>query len=156
MRKLVMGCAVAAFVAISAQSVARTPASVATNVLEVPKQQEDVGVASWYGEECQGNLTASGEVFDLNGLTAAHWDYPFGTRLRVTNLRNNKSVVVRVNDRGPGIEGRSIDVSMAAAHQLGFLKSGLTEVRVKVVSQPKQKAESAPERRAPAQRASGK
>src|SRR3989304_3444030 len=116
MRNLVMGCAVAAFVAISAQSVARPPASVATVANVVPQDQSKGGLASWYGEEWQGNLTASGETFDLNGLTAAHWEYPFGTRLRVTNLRNKKSVVVRVNDRGPGIGGRVIDVSMAAAH----------------------------------------
>lgn len=158
MRKLVMGCAVVAFVAISAQSGARPPASVATVAQAVPREREkgNVGVASWYGEECQGNLTASGEVFDINGLTAAHWDYPFGTRLRVTNLRNNKSVVVRVNDRGPGIVGRAIDVSMAAAQQLGFLKSGLAEVRVEVVSQPEQKAEIAREGRTHGPRASGK
>ncbi|MBI1940652.1 MAG: septal ring lytic transglycosylase RlpA family protein [Acidobacteria bacterium] len=156
MRKLVMGCAVAALVAISAQSVARPPASVATVVKVVPQDQGKVGVASWYGEECQGNLTASGEVFDLNGLTAAHWEYPFGTRVKITNLKNNKSVVVRVNDRGPGIEGRLIDVSMAAAQQLGFLNSGLTDVRVEVVSAPTQKAESAPETRGPAPGASGK
>ncbi|HUU13467.1 MAG TPA: septal ring lytic transglycosylase RlpA family protein [Terriglobia bacterium] len=156
MRKLVMGCAVAALVAISAQSVARPPASVATAARIVPQEKGTVGMASWYGEECQGNLTASGEVFDLNGLTAADWEYPFGTRLKVTNLRNNRFVVVRVNDRGPGIEGRVIDVSMAAAHQLGFLNSGVAKVRVEVVSTPKPKAEIALDTRTPAPRASGK
>jgi rare lipoprotein A len=156
MRKLVMGCAVAALVAISAQSVARPPASVATAAPIIPQEKGTVGMASWYGEECQGNLTASGEVFDLNGLTAAHWEYPFGTRLKVTNLRNNKSVVVRVNDRGPGIEGRIIDVSMAAAQHLGFLNSGLTKVRIEVVSTPQSKTEIAQGTRTPAPGASGK
>ena len=156
MRKLVMGCAVAALVAISVQSVARPPASVATVAPLVPQEKGTVGVASWYGEECQGNLTASGEVFDLNGLTAAHWDYPFGTRLKVTNLRNNKSVVVRVNDRGPGIAGRVIDLSMAAAHQLGFLNSGVAKVRVEVVSTPEPKTEIAQGNGTPALSSSGK
>jgi rare lipoprotein A len=156
MKKLVMGCGVAALVAISVQSVARPPASVATVAPVVKQQKGSVGLASWYGEECQGNLTASGEVFDLNVLTAAHWEYPFGTRLRVTNLRNNKSVVVRINDRGPGIAGRVIDVSMAAAHQLGFLNSGVAKVRVEVVSTPQPKTEIAQDVRTTALGASGK
>jgi len=156
MKRLVMGCAVAALVAISAQSVASPPASVATAARILPKEEGTVGMASWYGEECQGNLTASGEVFDLNGLTAATWEHPFGTRLKVTNLRNNRSVVVRINDRGPGIEGRVIDVSMAAAHQLGFLNSGVARVRVEVVSTPKPKTEIALETRTPAPMGSGK
>ena len=156
MRNLVMGCAVVALVAISAQSVARPPASVATVVPVVPQEKGIEGMASWYGEECQGNLTASGEVFDLNGLTAAHWEYPFGTRLRVTNLRNNKSVVVRVNDRGPGIAGRVIDLSMAAAHKLGFLNSGIAKVRVEMVSTPDSKTEIAQGMQTPVLRSSGK
>jgi rare lipoprotein A len=76
----------------------------------------------------------------MQGLTAANWDYPFGTRLRVTNLINKKSVIVRVNDRGPGIPGRVIDLSMAAAKRLGFIRAGVTPVQVEVVHLAKQSA----------------
>lgn len=137
MRKLAMGCAVAAFVALSAQSMASTPASVSTDIPAASNPRGEVGLASWYGEECHGNLTASGEVFDMNGLTAAHWDYPFGTKLRVTNLRNKRQVIVRINDRGPGIEGRIIDLSMEAARQLGYMGAGLATVQLEVVLETK-------------------
>lgn len=136
MRKLVIGCAVAALVALSAPSVARTPASVATDIPTVAPAPYDLGIASWYGEECAGNLTASGEVYDMTGLTAAHWKFPFGTMVRVTNLRNQRTVLVRINDRGPGIEGRIIDLSMEAAKQLAFLRAGLAPVQLEVISEP--------------------
>lgn len=143
MRKMVIGCAVAALLALSASSLASPPASVATRGAAATQPIVEVGVASWYGEERQGNLTANGEVFDMNGLTAAHRDFPMGTKVKVTNLLNRKSVTLRINDRGPGIRGRIIDVSMAAAKSLGFLRSGLVTVQVEVVSLPKPKALSA-------------
>ena len=87
------------------------------------------GVASVYGYK--GQRTASGQIANPAGLTAAHRALPFGTRIRVTNLRNGRSAVVRINDRGPFIRGRIIDVSPAAARALGF--SGLTRVNVTVV-----------------------
>jgi rare lipoprotein A len=102
-----------------------------------PQGQPETGVASWYGQEFQGNETASGEVYDLNGLTAAHLTLPFGTTIRVTNLENGKNVKLRVNDRGPHIGQRLLDVSWAAAKRLGFIHSGTTRVRVEVVSYPK-------------------
>lgn len=91
---------------------------------------EAIGMASWYGPELHGRRTASGERFDRHGLTAAHRSYPFGTRLKVTNLANGQSVVVRVNDRGPFVRGRIVDVSQAAALRIGMLGRGTARVRV--------------------------
>lgn len=88
------------------------------------------GIASFYRH---GTLTASGEKFDMNEFTAAHRTLPFGTRLRVTNLATGRSVLVRVNDRGPFIEGRVVDVSYAAAESLGFTARGVTRVKLDVV-----------------------
>jgi rare lipoprotein A (peptidoglycan hydrolase) len=136
MRNLVLGCAVAALVALSAQSEARPQASFERVIPPTPKPSYQVGVASWYGPECQGNQTANGEIFDMNGLTAAHRKLPLGTIIRVTNLKNNTSLVLRVNDRGPYIQGRVLDVSMAAARYLGFLGAGLTPVRIETFSPP--------------------
>jgi len=102
----------------------------------------DVGVASWYGEKFQGRTTASGEVYDMNGLTAAHRSLPLGTLVEITNLRNQRSVTVRINDRGPAIRAREIDVSRATARALGFIGSGLTTVRMEVVSSPSESTDS--------------
>ena len=139
MRKLVMGCAVATLVVLSPKSEARPRSFFASTfgTTPVPLVPRELGVASWYGEECQGNLTASGELFDMNGLTAAHWVYPLGTKIRVTNLNNNRSLTLRINDRGPGVAGRLLDVSKAAAERLGFLTAGKTLVTIKVVGYPK-------------------
>jgi rare lipoprotein A len=92
-----------------------------------------VGVASWYGQRHQGHATASGEIFDMNKLTAAHRTMPFGTRLRVTNVDNGRSVVVRVNDRGPWVNDRVLDVSLAAAKTLGMTGDGVTKVEIVVL-----------------------
>jgi rare lipoprotein A len=89
-----------------------------------------VGTASWYGDYFQGKPTASGEPFDMRDLTAAHPTLPLGTLVRVTNLRNGKSVVLRINDRGPVVDGRIIDVSYNAARVLGFKEKGLQKVRL--------------------------
>jgi rare lipoprotein A len=88
------------------------------------------GLASWYGSRHHGRRTASGERFNQHALTAAHRSLPIGSRVRVTNLRNLRSVVVRINDRGPHARGRLIDVSRKAAEQLGMLNSGEAPVRV--------------------------
>jgi len=95
-----------------------------------------VGTASWYGEQFDGKETASGEPFDMYDLTAAHPTLPLGTHVKVTNLHNSKSVVVLVNDRGPVVEGRIIDLSYAAAQVLGFQDKGLQRVRLDVVKYP--------------------
>ena len=136
MKKSIMTCAVAVFVALSARSEARPPGAVSTILSRPAPARAEVGVASWYGENFHGNLTANGEVYDMNGLTAAHRELPMGTRVRITNLVNRKSVTVRINDRGPAIPGRMIDVSMAAAKNLGFLKAGLAPVQMEIVSTP--------------------
>jgi rare lipoprotein A len=92
-----------------------------------------LGVASWYGKFFQGRTTASGEPFDENQLTCAHRTLPLGSVLRVTNLRNNKSVIVTVNDRGPVPENRVIDLSRAAADALDFHDEGLAPVKVELI-----------------------
>jgi rare lipoprotein A len=89
-----------------------------------------VGTASWYGEQFQGKQTASGEPFDMRNFTAAHPSLPLGTFVKVTNLTNGKAVVVRINDRGPVVDGRIIDVSYNAARALGFKERGLQTVRL--------------------------
>jgi rare lipoprotein A len=138
MKKLVMGCAVAGLIALSPQTEARSPVSGGETCAPViPKEKLQTGVASWYGEEFQGNTTASGEPYDLNGSTAAHPTLPLGTTVRVTNLKNSKNILVRVNDRGPHSGRRLIDVSWGAARLLGFARSGTTWVRVEVVTYPK-------------------
>ena len=88
------------------------------------------GQASYYGARHHGNKTASGERFDQNALTAAHRTLPFGSRVQVTNLRNDKTVVVRINDRGPYAKKRIIDLSQKAAEQLDMLRDGVVPVRV--------------------------
>lgn len=93
----------------------------------------DKGLASWYGNEYHGRTTASGEVFDQDALTAAHKKLPFGTVVRVTNLRNGRHVVVRINDRGPFIRGRIIDLSRGAARELDMIGEGVVPVRVEVL-----------------------
>jgi len=137
MKKLVMGCAVAGLIALSPKTEARPSVSVGPQrTAAIPKEGPETGVASWYGEEFQGNTTANGEIYDLNGLTAAHPTLPFGTTVRVTNLKNRKNILLRINDRGPYIGRRLIDVSWAAAKRLGFVSSGTTQVRVEVVARP--------------------
>jgi len=86
--------------------------------------------ASWYGPEFHGKPTASGEKFNMYAMTSAHKEFSFGVRLRVTNLRNNKSVVVTVNDRGPFIAGRDLDLSYAAARKIGLVKQGVGRVKI--------------------------
>jgi rare lipoprotein A len=90
----------------------------------------EVGLASWYGPELDGSRTASGEVFRPSEMTAAHPSLPIGTRVRVTNLENGRSVVVRINDRGPFVDGRVLDVSRGAAKALGMTRSGTARVRI--------------------------
>jgi rare lipoprotein A len=93
----------------------------------------EVGEASWYGSPFHGRPTASGEPFDMFALTAAHRALPFGTRCRVTNQRNGRSVVVRVNDRMPRTKGRVIDLSYAAANALNMVRAGHVPVAIEVL-----------------------
>jgi rare lipoprotein A len=92
-----------------------------------------IGTASWYGRDFEGKPTASGEPYNMYDLTAAHPTLPLGTYVKVTNLRNRRVVVVRINDRGPVVEGRIIDVSYSAAKVLKFHTSGVQRVRLDIV-----------------------
>jgi rare lipoprotein A len=94
------------------------------------------GEASWYGAQHQGKRTASGEIFDRDLFTAAHRTLPLGSKIKVTNLANGKSVEVKINDRGPFAEDRIIDLSQAAAKALEFLQSGKATVRLELISDP--------------------
>jgi len=93
----------------------------------------EYGLASWYGSHHAGRPTASGEIFSLHLLTAAHRGLPLGTRVRVTNLKNGRALVVRVNDRGPYIAGRIIDLSLRAARDLAMLHDGVVPVRIEIL-----------------------
>jgi len=91
------------------------------------------GVASYYGKRFHGRLTANGERFNMNAMTAAHKTLPFGTRVRVTNPANGRSVTVRINDRGPFIRGRTIDLSRGAASKIGMISRGHARVKLDIV-----------------------
>lgn len=120
----------------SASSKASSDAAHATAVAaSAPAQPGKTtrGKLSYYGRRFEGRLTASGEDFDPDALTMAHRSLPFGTRVRVTNRRNGRSVIVRVNDRGPAVASRIGDVSLAAARRLGMLKRGVIDGTLEVL-----------------------
>lgn len=121
MKRLLIACALLSLLA-----------GCASQVID-PRGYNETGTASYYGSQHHGKRTASGEPFNQHGLTAAHRELPFGTRVQVTNLSNDKSVVVRINDRGPHTRGRLIDLSRAAAERLGMLHSGTARVRVQAI-----------------------
>ncbi len=126
----------------------REPPAVDTHAVESPEQARREppvvgthaiktfdGIACWYGREHHGRRTANGERFNMYAYTAAHRELPFGTRVRVTNLRNGRDAVVRINDRGPFVRGRVIDLSYIAARDLGMLETGLEEVRLEILDE---------------------
>ena len=96
----------------------------------------EIGSASWYGKKFHGRPTASGEIYDMYKLTAAHKKLPLGTYVKVTNLSNGKSVIVKINDRGPYVKGRIIDLSYAAAKKIGMVKKGVQKVKIEAISYP--------------------
>src|SRR5215470_7378394 len=112
-----------------------TPTAAQKTRTNKPKKNQpyQVGTASWYGDYFQGKPTASGEPYNMYDMTAAHMNLPLGTFVKVTNLRNGRSAVLRVNDRGPYVDGRVIDVSYNAAKALDFKARGLQRVRIDVV-----------------------
>mgnify|MGYP001806356031 CR=1 FL=1 len=124
--------------------IALTTIALSMGVLAPPAlaDTDQTGVASYYW---QGKGTASGERFNADAMTAAHRSLPFNTKVQVTNLRNGRSVVVRINDRGPFIRGRIIDVSKAAAGELGFKGHGLTKVSIKVIGNDTELAAQTPQ-----------
>ena len=93
----------------------------------------ETGTASYYADEFDGKKTANGEIYDMNSLTAAHPTYPFNTLVKVTNLSNQKSVEVRINDRMPQFKGRILDLSLAAANKIEMVNAGIQEVKVEVL-----------------------
>ena len=121
--------------AVAAASEEATQPSVETKLPFVRQAFETVGegVASYYGRELAGNRTSSGERFNPAAFTCAHRSLPLGTKLRVTNLSNGRSVIVRVNDRGPFTRGRILDISLAAAREIAMIGPGSARVRLEVV-----------------------
>jgi peptidoglycan lytic transglycosylase len=117
--------------ATNLQPISSKPA--AANATQPKTKPYQVGTASWYGDYFEGKETASGEPFNMYDLTAAHPTLPLGTMVKVTNLRNHKAVVVKINDRGPVVPGRIIDLSYSAAKVLQFKNKGLQTVRLDVV-----------------------
>lgn len=117
------------------------PKNKSTKPFKVPNKKVDPnkskrvmkGTSSYYGKDFHGKLTANGEIFDMYGLTAAHKTLPLNTIIRVTNLGNEKSLILRVNDRGPYIAGRILDCSYGAAKKLGFISEGIAQVRIEVI-----------------------
>ena len=129
-RLLIVACAVAI---VGLASGACATSATAGGKRTSSKQRLERGKATWYGGKFQGRKTASGERFDKRALTAAHKTLPFGSVVRVTNLANQRSVVVRVNDRGPYGKGRVIDVSEAAARKLRMINAGVVPVTVEII-----------------------
>ena len=113
------------------------------------------GVSSWYGPRFHGRVTANGETYDMYASTAAHLTLPLGSLVRVVNRRNGKSRVVRINDRGPYIDGREIDVSLGVARSLGFEEKGLAKVRIELIEVPKRLAQQSRDGEEQAHRSTG-
>jgi peptidoglycan lytic transglycosylase len=138
-------CAFFAFFSACAAATAPLPASSDSPVPPVPAPPvpastsapsqiyRETGIAGWYGKELHGKRTASGEIFDMHGLSAAHRTLPLGTTIRVTNLDNFKSARVRVNDRGPLVRSRFLDLSYGAARELGFVEQGTARVKIETL-----------------------
>ena len=118
----------------------RTPPSPAAGAVAGAVGDTQTGLAAYYSQRLEGRRTASGEAFSNAALTTAHQTLPFGTRVRVTRVKGGKSVILRVNDRGPTQPNRIVDVTRAAAQRLGFMRAGLTEVKLEVVQAPRPRA----------------
>ncbi len=125
-------CVVGALLIVSALGACATP--VRPRAVPVAIGHEESGLASWYGHPYHGRRTASGEVYDMGQMTAAHRTMPFGTWVRVSSVATGRSVEVRINDRGPFEKGRIIDLSYAAARVLGAVGPGIIPVRLRVIA----------------------
>ncbi|MEH6454272.1 MAG: septal ring lytic transglycosylase RlpA family protein [Psychromonas sp.] len=110
-----------------------TSTSASPKTKEYARSHELVGIASWYGNKYHGKLTASGETYNMKAYTAAHKTLPFGTVVRVINTDNNKSVDVKINDRGPFVKGRVIDLSQKAFEKVGSTSKGVVSVRIEIL-----------------------
>jgi rare lipoprotein A len=136
---------IAAMLSLGTSSVLAQPTAAVSAPASAPAAVASAGVSetgmiAWYGRKFAGLKTASGEAFDPEALTMAHKTLPFGTKVKITNPKNNKTVIVRVNDRGPTQAGRVGDVSLATARKLGMVKSGVIEAQLAVL-------ETAPEKK---------
>ncbi|MCW8346429.1 septal ring lytic transglycosylase RlpA family protein [Vibrio sp. ZSDZ65] len=120
-----------AFTVLAGCSSISTNASPKTQ--EYARKHQLTGLASWYGSQFHGRLTASGEKYNMRALTAAHKTLPFGTVVRVINTNNNKSVDVKINDRGPYVKGRTIDLSQKAFEKVGSTKQGVVPIRIEIL-----------------------
>lgn len=110
-----------------------TSTSASPKTQEYARSHELVGIASWYGNKYHGKLTASGETYNMRAYTAAHKTLPFGTIVRVINTDNNKSVDVKINDRGPFVKGRVIDLSQKAFEKVGSTSEGVVSIRIEIL-----------------------
>lgn len=119
-------------------------------VLEHAKGFKESGIASWYGQDFHGRLTSSGESYNMHGMTAAHTRLPFGTHVRVTNQNNGRSVVVKINDRGPFHSDRILDLSYKAARKLDMIGDGSVPVRITALDSVKPRAHRTAQRPSPA------
>ena len=111
-----------------------SPVQPATQSVQIGSTE--TGIASWYGHPYHGRRSASGEIYDMEQFTAAHRTLPFGTWVEVTDLQNQKTVEVRINDRGPFVDGRIIDLSLAAARSIDMVGPGIARVQLKVIAPP--------------------
>jgi len=117
---------------VKSQTVKSSPPSLKT-VSKGNYRKVITGISSFYAEDFHGKLTANGEVYDMYGLTAAHKTLPLNTIARVTNLENNKSLILRINDRGPYVKDRILDCSYGAAKKLGFINNGTAKVKIEII-----------------------
>ena len=143
---LAIACLIVCLGAAQGPNISEAKAAPVSSITLIPEGRKQVktkpyqvGTASWYGEIFDGKPTASGERYDMYDMTAAHLKLPMGSYVKVTNLRNGRSVVVRVNDRGPVVPGRIIDLSYGAAQALQFRQRGLQRVRLDLVNPRDQK-----------------
>ena len=129
----VSGCLALPFVVLLAGCGGGGGGEVSSDLTQATPGAVQEGMASYYAHKFDGRTTASGEVYDMMAMTAAHPTLPFGTRVRVTNVENGQAVVLRINDRGPFVDGRVIDVSFRAAEDLEMIQAGVVRVRVEVL-----------------------
>jgi rare lipoprotein A len=135
-RPIHAGFALLALALLFVEGCSHRPAHVSTPLAPARIGDSETGVASWYGFPYHGRRAASGEIYDMQQLTAAHRTLPFQTWIEVTNLSNGKQVDVRINDRGPFAKGRILDLSQAAARDIDMLRAGTARVRLKVIAPP--------------------
>lgn len=131
------------------------PPDVRPSDVELPAIHSWEGVTSWYGPRFHGRLTANGEVYDMYAPTAAHVTLPLGSLIRVTNPKTGRSKVVRINDRGPYIEGRELDLSYQTARELGLVNKGVAKVRIELLHVPKRRVYVAQNRPQPTDSSTG-